>query len=457
MTAACPSEETLVLWLDGALPEPALGEVSRHLPGCDRCAAFLEQSAAADVLLVEELARPPRARSRAWIPLAAAALLLVGLLISLGQPAPTMSSEEIAAQTHPPLPAGVPRLAAFNGGAELQGHAATLNEVLHAGDRVTTGAGQRAKLSLSPDADIVLNENSILRIGSLGEGAVEVSLDQGELLATAGRALQVSTPEGPVGIEEGEVVVRAVQDQTTVTVLRGRGKMTGRPLERGEEASLRPKALLKVRKVDRSVDIAWASAVRSVFYEDDFSSPGFSAQWRLSDGARESSAAGRPALFLAAHAAEKRGYSYARFGRDLPIDEPLVFEADYCVPRDARGGRAQVVLPMTGPEGPASLRWSLSHDEEILEAHGDAAGRKHAVLWKARSGAADGAWHHLRLVLSTSDVILERDGLRLARVPHGLPPSQKAGLVLGSLAKAKASDSFECWFSGVRILRQTTE
>jgi ferric-dicitrate binding protein FerR (iron transport regulator) len=461
MSAACPSPETLVLWLDGGLTDPAAGEVARHVTSCDRCAQLVEQSAAVDVLLAEELARPPRARSRAWLPLTAAALLLIGLLISQIQPAPTLSSEEIAAQTHLPLPAGAPRVAAVTGGAQLRGpsaessHAAVPNELLRAGDRVATGPGQRAKLSLASDADLVLNENSSLRLGSLGEGVVEVSLEHGELLATAGRALQISTPEGPVAVEAGEIVVRAAGDQTTVTVLRGHGRMKGSALERGEEASVRAKSLLKVRKTDRTVDVRWASAVRSVFYEDDFSAPGFSVAWRLSEGASESISGGRPVLALAARAAERKGYSYARFGRDLPLDDPVVFETEVRISRDVRSGRAQIVLPMTGPDGPSNLRWSISHDEDLLEAHGDVAGRKHATLWKARSNAADGEWHRLRMVLSKTDVVLERDGVRLAQVPHGLAPAQKASLVLGSLAKPKGAESFDCWFSGVRILRQT--
>jgi anti-sigma factor RsiW len=467
MTASCPPEETLVQWLDGELAGPALEDVARHVSGCDRCADRLERTSAVDVLLAEELARPTRAATRplAWLPLAAAAVLLLGLLAFLLRlpGAPSMSAEEIAAQTRPPLPAAAPRIAAFSGGAELRSasadlpHSVALNELLHDGDRIATGAGQRAKLSLASDAFLVLNENSSLRIAALGEGGVDVRLEQGELLATAGRSLQISTPEGPVAVEGGDIVVRAGRDQTTVSVLRGRGRMKGRTLDGGDEGSVRAKSLLKIRKLDRSVDVRWASAVRGVFYEDDFSSPGSSSHWRLSEGATASTVSGRPALLLSAHPGERRGYAYARFGRDLPVDQPLVFDVDFRVPRNDRAGRAQVVIPLTGPDGPSNLRWSLSRDEEALEAHGDLTGRKHSVLWKGRSSAADGEWHHLHLVVSATDVLVERDGVLLTRVPHGLPAVQKASLVLGSLAKQKGEESFECGFSGVRILRETFE
>ena len=86
-----------------------------------------------------------------------------------------------------------------------------------------------------------------------------------------------------------------------------------------------------------------------------------------------------------------------------------------------------------------------------------ASGRKHGVLWKGRAPDADGESHLLRIVLSGSDVTVDRDGTRLTQVAHGLPQPTKVGLVLGSLVKPKSADSFECRVESVRILRDSVE
>ena len=76
---ACPDDGLLTGFAEGALPTEYADQVERHLAGCATCRALLVGWSDADTPEVDRRAAAPRA----WVPLAAAALLLVGIGVAL--------------------------------------------------------------------------------------------------------------------------------------------------------------------------------------------------------------------------------------------------------------------------------------------------------------------------------------------------------------------------------------
>jgi hypothetical protein len=413
-----------------------------HLAECARCRARLRSSTGARIY-----------RIGGW---AAAALLLVALGYGLLRPTESLviPGDVDAQLSRPPdrLPA---RVAVALGDVGLdsssspQVRRAVANGSLASGDRVTTSSGQRVKLNLEGGGELLVNENTRLRLDRAG-----VTLEEGELLALAPRLLEIETPSGTAALSSGEVHVVSHPGLTSVSLLSGGGEFRGAEpaiaLAPDQELRLKGRVATKVRRDAKRVE--WADPIRNVYAVDQFESAEISPFWRISDAASRTDVDGRPALLLSAHPRSRKRGAFAGTTGDFPVAGGVSFEIEL---RSVPGaGHGRVVAVLQSKEG--SLSWSLSPDEESLEVHPDPRGR-HARLWSARKGELDGRWQRVKLVVTPQDVALFREGSLVARKPHGLTGLDRVNLLLGSQASGKSREPFECQVGRVAVQRETLQ
>jgi len=484
----CPSFESLSRFLDGELDEAEAGMLAAHLEGCDACLRSIGDAAALDPLLPLSLPQSPatpcpmsisaseqhyahlaecarcRARLRksvggrlyrigAW---AAAALLLVALGYGLLRPTESLVIPgDVDAQLSRP-PERLPgRVAVALGDVGLDSSAtpqvrrAVANGSLASGDRVTTKVGQRVKLNLEGGGEVLVNENTRLRLDRAG-----VTLEEGELLALAPRPLEVETPSGTAALSSGELHVVSHPGLTSVSLLSGGGEFRGAEpaiaLMPDQELRLKGRAATKVRRDEKRVE--WADPIRNVYYVDQFESAELSPFWRISEAASRTDADGRPAMLLSALSRSKKRSAFARTAGDFPVDGGVSVEID--LKPSPGAGHGRVLALLQSKEG--SVSWSLSPGEESLEVHPEGRGR-HARLWSARKGDADGRWQRVKLVVTPQDVALFREGELIARRPHGLTGLDRVSLLLGSQALGRSRDPFECQVGRVAVQRETLQ
>jgi hypothetical protein len=506
---SCPSHEQLSLFLDGVLGSREAAHIEEHLKDCADCASRISDFGALDGLLIlslpeasasgcpariaaspehfEHLSVCAACRRRLaqrrrlpltqrWVPLAAAAVFMVsiGLALVLSQSGSdaALTSEEIRSH-FPDLPASASlRVAVVTGGAGLRSaasersHAALENEPVGPGDTLTTARGQSVKLALGGDAELVVNENSRLRIRGAGETGPQVRLEQGELLATSSRALEIETPAGTAALSMGEFHLIATPDQTDVSVLEGLAAFRGADpvvsIESGHEIHVKGKSAGKPHRFDRRPDLAWADSLKRMFFQEQFRGGELSAHWRVPEWAKGtlqmSRETGRDTLSMVVPSRHRHSRSLIRTVGDFPVAGPVAFEIEYRIPHALRGGRLELLLhPLSRKGTPGgNLRWSLSGDQETLDVGSDAH-RESTALWSTPRPAADAQWHRIRLVLSPQDVTLFRDGNKVVERAHGLAGVDRVGLLLGGMPDRKGKEAFECQFGRVTVERATLE
>jgi hypothetical protein len=484
----CPAFESLSRYLDGDLGEAEARRVAEHLEGCGRCLGSLSEAASLDPLIPLNLPQSPatpcplsisateehyahlaecaRCRGRLWNSAggriyrigawAAAALLLIALAYGLIRPAePLVLPGDVDAQLSRPPERLPSRVAVALGDVGLDSSAtpqvrrAVANGPLASGDRVTTRDGQRVKLNLEGGGELLVNENTRLRLDRAG-----VNLEEGELVALAPRPLEIETPSGTAALSSGELHVVSHPGLTSVSLFSGGGEFRGADpaiaLAPDQELRLKGRAATKVRRDDKRVE--WAEPIRNVYYVDQFESADLSPFWRISDAATRTDADGRPALLLSAHPRSKRRGAFAGTTGDFPVDGGVSFEIDL---RSAPGaGHGRVMAMLLSKEG--SVSWSLSSGEESLESHPDPRGR-HSRLWSARKGEPDGRWQRVKLVVTPRDVALFREGSLVARKPHGLSGLDRVSLLLGTQASGRSREPFECQVGRVAVQRETLQ
>jgi hypothetical protein len=189
-----------------------------------------------------------------------------------------------------------------------------------------------------------------------------------------------------------------------------------------------------------------------VYYVDQFESAELSPFWRISEAASRTDADGRPAMLLSALSRSKKRSAFARTAGDFPVDGGVSVEID--LKPSPGAGHGRVLALLQSKEG--SVSWSLSPGEESLEVHPEGRGR-HARLWSARKGDADGRWQRVKLVVTPQDVALFREGELIARRPHGLTGLDRVSLLLGSQALGRSRDPFECQVGRVAVQRETLQ
>jgi anti-sigma factor RsiW len=484
----CPGFESLSRFLDGELGEAEASALAAHLDGCERCARLLSDAASLDPLIPLSLRQSPatacpislsaseehyahlaecarcRARLRtstagrlyrigAW---AAAAVVLLALIAGLLRPTESLViPHDVEAELSRP-PERLPgRVAVALGDVGLDSAAspqvrrAVANGSLASGDRVTTAGGQRVKLSLEGGAEVLVNENTRLRLERAG-----VTLEEGELVALAPRPLEIETPSGTAALNSGELHVVSHPGLTSVSLFSGGGEFRGAEpaiaLAPDQELRLKGRAATKVRRDEKRVE--WADPIRNVYYVDQFESAELSPFWQISDAASRTTADGRPALLLSAPSRSRKRGAFARTTGDFPVDGGIAFELD--LKPSSAAGHGRVLALLQSKEGGVS--WSLSPGEESLEVHPDARGR-HSRLWSARKGEPDGRWQRVKLVVTPQDVALFREGELVARRPHGLTGLDRVSLLLGSQALGRSRESFECQVGRVAVQRESLQ
>jgi hypothetical protein len=485
---SCPTFETLSRFADGALDEPSALGVALHLEGCDACLRTLTEATAADSAL--SLSLEPRAgapcplevsaseeqfahladcarcrsrlrkpstfrlvRSAAW---AAAALLLAGVGYGLLRPTDSfLLPVEVDAQlSRRPdrLPASVAVAlgdVGVDSSASPQLRRAVSSSALDSGDRVTTRGGQKVKLNLEGGGELLVNENSRLRVERAG-----VKLEEGELVALAPRPLQIETPSGTASLSSGELHVLSRADLTSISLLAGGGEFRGaeRPiaLTPDQELRVKGKSASKVRRELKRVD--WAEPIRNVYAIDQFESADPAPFWRLSESASRADVDGRPVLSLIAHPRFRKRGAFAGTTGDFPLGRGVSFEIDLRAAPSAGAGRVLAWLQSRE----CGVAWSLAPGEESLDVHPDPRGR-HARLWSSRKGELDGRWQRVKLVVTPQEVALFREGTLVARKPHGLSSLDRVSLVLGTQATGKQREPFECQIGRVAVQRETLE
>jgi hypothetical protein len=203
-----------------------------------------------------------------------------------------------------------------------------------------------------------------------------------------------------------------------------------------------------------------AEPVRNIYCQDQFSAPQLSPLWKTTEAISISNALvdahGRRALSLTAHPGGRRRWALASTSGDFPVGEGVSFDVEYRVPRPAKGGRMQVLVQSSPAKaGRNVIRWSWTAEEELLEAQADGRG-KPAILWSAKNAGSEGGWHRVKMVVTSQDVVLYRDGVESARKAHGLA-LERAGLTLGSTTDRRFKDlrePFECQVSDVVVRRE---
>jgi hypothetical protein len=482
----CPSFETLSRFADGGLEESSAREVAAHLESCDACFRAIADFAASDLLIPLSLSQAPatpcplrisateehfahlagcaRCRGRlrpgvrvhqiaSW---AAAALLVLGLGYSLLRPAESpLNPGEVDAQLSRRPDQLSTRVAVAVGDVGLDSsssplvHRAVANGSLRSGDRVTTREGQRVKLNLEGGGELLVNENTRLRLSPAG-----VKLEEGELVALAPSPVEIETPSGTAALRSGELHVLARADLTSVSLLSGGGEFRSADpaitLAPDQELRFKGKASSKVRRDEKRYE--WAEPIRNVYYVDQFESADLSPFWRFTDAASRVDVDGRSVLSLNPPARSKKRGAFVGTTGDFPVDGGVAFEIELRVPRSTPGGRI-VALLQSKENG---IAWSLSAGEESLESHPDARGR-HAKLWSAKKADSDGRWQKVRIVVAPQDVALYRDGVLVARKAHGLIGLDRVSLVLGTQAAGKSRDAVECQVGRVSVQRETLQ
>jgi hypothetical protein len=203
-----------------------------------------------------------------------------------------------------------------------------------------------------------------------------------------------------------------------------------------------------------------AEPVAGVFLHDRFEGAELHPVWKSADGSTATTtlvdSGGRKALVLSAQPGGKRKWALLTTAAEYPVARGVSFDVDYRIPRPQKGGRMQVLLQTRHSKaGRGVLRWSRTAEEELLEAQAD--GRtKPTILWSQKTDPSDAYWHQLKLTVTAGDVALYRDGIEVARKPHGLS-LERATLTLGSTLDKRARDSrepFECQVGRVHILKE---
>ena len=500
--AECPSLEEFSRFHDGALAEREEGPIWSHLATCSRCQRILEELSALDAFLQaglpEEPASPcPKVLSRAkdhllhlagcfacrarlvgrrrpWLRrvavAAAAALLATGLgvlLLGRSTQAPDPLAQAIPLEMPPDGPSAAGRLAFVVGDVALTPAAsgreekASGNDLLRPGDLLVTRSGQKAKLYLGSDGEVLVNENSRLALSCAGDGELRLAMEGGELLIASGRAFEISTPLGNARLMGGQLSVSTTPEGVSFAVLTGRAECwneSGRtPIELGQEVHLSKGAPFKARRQEKKPSLAWGEPMRRALYIDQFAGPGVSSLWKVIGRQHGSvtiaDAHGRRALSVALPQRSQRGFAAAATSEKFPIADVLSLEVDFRLPRGAKGGRLQVTLISAGTrDGRDVLRWYLGSSEEGLEARDDRFGTNRPI-WKVSDPGLDGEWHRVKLIVTRAEVTLLRDGRLMAHALHGLSDFQRVRVALGAMTTDETGETFEGQFSSVRVER----
>jgi hypothetical protein len=482
----CPSFETLSRFVDGGLDGAPAREMAAHLESCDACFRAITEAAASDLLIPPSLPQSPatpcpfnvsaseehfahlaecarcRAQLRPGVRIhriaswAAAALLLVGLGYGLLRPSEALLIPvDVDAQLSRRPDRSLTRVAVAVGDVGLDSssspllHRAVANGSLRSGDRVTTREGQRVKLNLEGGGELLVNENSRLRLDPAG-----VRLEEGELVALSAEPLVIVTSSGTAALRSGELHVVSRADLTSVSLLSGGGEFRGADpaivLAPDQELRFRGKAVSRGRRDEKRCE--WAEPIRNVYYVDQFESAELSPFWRFSGAASRVDRDGRSVLSLNTPPRSRKHGAFVGTTGDFPVDGGIAFEIDLRVPRSTAGGRI-VALLQSKENG---IAWSLSPGEESLEAHPDGRGH-HARLWSGRKGDTEGRWQRVKIIVTPQDVALHRDGVQIARKAHGLSGLDRVSLVLGTQASGRSREAVECQVGRVSVQRETLQ
>jgi len=203
-----------------------------------------------------------------------------------------------------------------------------------------------------------------------------------------------------------------------------------------------------------------AEPVANVFLRDRFEGAELHPVWKGIDDSPGTNplveAEGRRAVQLLAHPGGKKRWGLLSSASEYPVGQGVSFDVDYRIPKAQKGGRMQVLLQTKMPKlGRGVLRWSRTFEEELLEAQVD--GRtKPVVLWSSTAEPPDARWHALKVTVTRGEVTLHRDGVEIARRPHGLT-FDRMGLTLASTIDKRGKESrdpFECQVGRVLVLRE---
>jgi len=203
-----------------------------------------------------------------------------------------------------------------------------------------------------------------------------------------------------------------------------------------------------------------AEPVADVFLRERFEGAELHPVWKSSEGSTGTTtlvdSGGRKALVLSAQPGGKKKWALLTTAAEYPVTQGVSFDVDYRIPKPQKGGRMQVLLQTKHAKaGRGVLRWSRTAEEEQLEAQVDGRTRP-VVLWSSKTDPSDARWHQLKLTVTAGTVALHRDGVEVARKPHGLS-LERATLTLGSTLDRHARDSrepFECQVGRVHILKE---
>ena len=219
----------------------------------------------------------------------------------------------------------VGRLVSQQGTVEARGpeqaawHMAQLNESFCHGDAIRTGARSRAALVLANETIVRLDQLTTLTLSGLDDQAtfwVDLLTGAAHFLSRTPRALKVKTPYVNAGVEGTEFVVRADQNEGSITVLEGRVRADNPQgevvLGSGESVAARAGQAPTARLVARPRDaVQW-----SLYYPPLFDPGALTADDDWTESARRSAdayLAGDSAGAFAAIAAVPENVSDARF------------------------------------------------------------------------------------------------------------------------------------------------
>jgi ferric-dicitrate binding protein FerR (iron transport regulator) len=226
---------------DGSAPAaPALCDLGRRR--ALRAALAAADAEAPAETIAEAEAEPataparPRIPRRAWLAagIAAAAVLLVGTVVTLRQGPPPTSSH-LRDRAPLPEPTGG-RVVLLSGDATLDGAAPRVGAPVRTGARAAVRSG-RLGLTLPMGGTAILEAGAELAVTTLAEDRVALRLDQGEVLVSvsrrqAERVFAVDTAVGRFTVRGTVFSVRAGPGRASLQVLRGvvRVEAPGRPV-----------------------------------------------------------------------------------------------------------------------------------------------------------------------------------------------------------------------------------
>jgi hypothetical protein len=376
MMDACPEFEALSRFHDGFQDEA----VGRHVSQCSRCAQTLAEMDGLDALLVRglEASRPPLRIARfRWAAVAAVALLGVGLVLlqmNRAEEEPDWLSIQPA---HTSLVWGQ----ATRQGTDQKERTAAVNDAIAPGEVVLTRAGQRAKVNVADKAEVLINENSRVIMGS------DVSLEQGEAYVLCTQPFQLQVAGSTTSLEPGEYRVMASPDTTVVSSIRGQATVDSTRVEPGRELRWNRKANKKSMAESRK-NFEWTEPMRAVLFESSTLDG-----WRVEGKQGRVSAvdvSGKKAVSISS--GPKRKGPMTGPAKPFMVMDGLEIEFDL---RLATPGATAQMVVQAAPKNRIHCQWSSDHD---------------SIGTHSSHAPAGDAWHHIKLVLTPTELKAFRDG-----------------------------------------------